>query len=84
MLEGVADAHRCRLERGQASQSVEAVGAWGSEHVGAGVQTLVRAKVVWAPADWTVVTLVLAGLVWLLLRLLPDDDDVLSLRFSHR
>lgn len=55
---------------------------WGSGNVGASVKTLVRAKVVWAPADWTIVTLLLVGLVSLL-QLLPvlqlgDDGKNMS------
>ena len=67
MLEGVARAHRQR----QASQTVQAVGPWGIGEVGTSVQTLVRVKVVWRPVDWIIVTLVMAGLVWLTLALLP-------------
>ena len=67
MLEGVAEAHRQR----QASQTAEAVCPWGSGEVGTSVQTLVRVKGKWRPLDWIFVTVVMAGLVWLTLALLP-------------
>lgn len=72
LLEGVAEAHRCKLQQGQASQGLKEVGPWGSGNAGASVKALVRAKVVWAPADWTIMALLMVGLVWLLVLLLPE------------
>ena len=60
---------RCRRQAG--AQNVGRVGPWGDGELAASVQTLPRAKVVWESLDWALLALLLAGLGWLLLPLVP-------------
>lgn len=85
LLEGVAEAHRRRLRDGQKLQDLDVVGPWGNGEIGASVQSLVRAKSVWAAADWALLALLVGGVGWLLLPLLLSLQlhDDRGLRFSQ-